>query len=68
MMAGLITGDFGLTADLDVQRQFFHDHVASWARHFFTDLEGAKSSVLYGALGTVGKAFIDIEEVAFTMD
>jgi TorA maturation chaperone TorD len=68
MMSGLIAGDFGDAADLERQKQFFTAHVASWAKHFFTDLEAAKSSVLYGALGSVGRCFIEIEEVAFTMD
>lgn len=68
MMSGLITGEFGAAADLDRQKQFFNAHVGSWAKHFFTDLEAAKSSVLYGALGTVGRCFIEVEEVAFTMD
>jgi TorA maturation chaperone TorD len=68
MMCGMITGEFGDAASLDEQKQFFDEHVGSWAKHFFTDLEGAKSSVLYGALGSIGKAYIEIEQVAFTMD
>lgn len=68
MMSGLIAGDFAAAVDLDRQKQFFNAHVGSWAKHFFTDLEAAKSSVLYGALGSVGRCFMEIEEVAFTMD
>ena len=68
MMSGLIAGDFGEPATLDEQKAFFDAHLGSWAKHFFTDLEAAKSSVLYGALGTVGRCFMDIEQVAFTMD
>ena len=68
MMAGLICGDFEKAADLEEQKTFYNAHVGSWAKHFFTDLEAAKSSVLYGALGSVGRYFIDIEGVAFTMD
>ncbi len=68
MMSGIIAGDFEAPGDLAEQKKFFDTHVGSWARHFFGDLESAKSSVLYGALGSVGKAFIEIEEVAFTMD
>lgn len=68
MMAGLITGEFGEVASLEEQKQFFDAHVGSWAKHFFKDLEGAKSSVLYAALGSVGRIFMEIEEVAFTMD
>lgn len=68
MMSGLIAGDFDRQVDLAEQKAFFDAHVGSWAKHFFTDLEGAKSSVLYGALGSVGRCFMDIEQVAFTMD
>lgn len=68
MMAGLILGEFGEPASLDTQRRFFHGHVASWAKHFFRDLEGAGSSALYAAVGGVGRVFMDIEEVAFSMD
>ncbi len=68
MMSGLITGEFDAVADLDRQKEFFNTHVGSWAKHFFTDLEAAKSSVLYGALGSVGRCFMEVEEVAFTMD
>jgi TorA maturation chaperone TorD len=41
--------------------------LSAWIRHFFTDLENAKSSVFYAALGSVGKAFMEIEEAAFEM-
>jgi TorA maturation chaperone TorD len=68
MMAGLIVGEFGTLASLEDQKQFFATHVGSWAKHFFKDLEGAKASVLYAALASVGRIFMDIEEMAFTMD
>jgi TorA maturation chaperone TorD len=68
MMAGLIVGEFGEVASLDDQKQFFATHVGSWAKHFFKDLEGAKASVLYAALGSVGRIFMDIEETAFSME
>lgn len=66
MMAGLVEGDFG-DGSLEGQRKFFNDHLSAWIRHFFTDLENAKSSVFYSALGTIGKAFMEIEEAAFDM-
>ncbi len=66
MMAGLIEGDFG-DGSLEGQKEFFNKHLSAWIRHFFTDLENAKSSVFYAALGTVGKAFMEIEEAAFQM-
>lgn len=67
MMAGLITGEFGDPASVAEQKRFFETHLSSWVDHFFADLEGAKSSVLYAALGTVGRRFIEIEETAFSM-
>ncbi len=67
MMAGLILGDFGAPAPLEEQRRFFEAHVSSWAGHFFADLEAAKSSVLYAALGAIGRRFMTIEETAFAM-
>lgn len=68
MMAGLIDGTFGEAVDIAVQKKFFDEHVGSWAPHFFRDLEGAKSSVLYATLGAVGRVFMKIEEVAFAME
>ena len=67
MMAGLITGEFGDPAPLAGQKTFFEAHISSWASHFFADLEGAKSSVLYAALGTIGRSFMEIEVTAFSM-
>ncbi len=68
MMSGLITGAFGQAASLDDQRAFYDTHLGSWGSHFFTDLEAAKSSVLYAVIGTVGRTFLEIEKVAFAMD
>lgn len=67
MMSGLITGEFGEPAPLAEQKKFFETHISSWASHFFADLEGAKSSVLYAALGTIGRSFMEIEATAFSM-
>lgn len=67
MMAGLILGDFGAPASIAEQKRFFEAHIDNWAPHFFADLEGAKSSVLYAALGAIGRHFMTIEETAFAM-
>ena len=67
MMGGMIVGRFGMPAALEDQKTFFNKHIAPWAGHFFADLEGAKNSVLYASLGSVGKAFIEIEREAFRM-
>ena len=67
MMAGLILGRFGTPAPLDEQKAFFNAHIAPWAAHFFADLEGAKGSVLYAPVGTIGRIFIGIEKEAFRL-
>ena len=67
MMAGMIRGRFGAPVDLDVQKAFFNKHIGPWAAHFFTDLEGAKNSVLYAPVGAVGRVFMEIEREAFRM-
>lgn len=67
MMAGLIHGRFGSPADLQTQKDFFATHLAPWAGHFFTDLEGAEYSLLYAPVGTVGARFMEIEKEAFRM-
>ncbi len=67
MMAGLIRGRFGPTADLTAQRDFFAAHLAPWADHSFGDLERAKNAVFYAPVGAIGRAFIGIEREAFRM-
>lgn len=67
MMAGLIRGRFGAPAGLSAQRDFFAAHLAPWAGHFFGDLEGAKAAVFYAPVGTMGRAFVEIEREAFRM-
>nr|WP_216366831.1 molecular chaperone TorD family protein [Halovulum dunhuangense] len=67
MMAGLILGRFGDPASLSAQRDFFNRHVGPWAEHMFSDLEGAKSSVFYAAVGRIGRTFVGIEKEAFRM-
>ncbi|MEN8894005.1 TorD/DmsD family molecular chaperone [Planktotalea arctica] len=67
MMGSMIVGRFGSAASLNDQKVFFNKHIAPWASHFFTDLEGAKNSVLYASLGSVGRAFMEIEREAFRM-
>ena len=66
-MAGLIDGSFAAPLSLEAQKQFYSTHIGSWAHVFFRDLEVAKSSVLYAALASVGRAFLEVEEGAFAM-
>ncbi|MBB3994907.1 TorA maturation chaperone TorD [Sulfitobacter undariae] len=67
MMGGMIVGRFGGAVPLERQKEFFNKHIAPWATHFFTDLQGAKASVLYASLGAVGAEFLNIEQEAFRM-
>ncbi|MEL6679134.1 MAG: molecular chaperone TorD family protein [Pseudomonadota bacterium] len=67
IMAGLIRGRFGTLVGLSEQRTFFNRHLAPWAGHFFSDLEGAELSVLYAPVGTIGRVFMEIEKEAFRM-
>ena len=67
MMAGLVDGAFGAALPVEQQRAFFESHIGSWAPVFFRDLERAEASVLYSALGSVGRVFLDIEDAAFAM-
>ncbi|MFY0691028.1 MAG: molecular chaperone TorD family protein [Paracoccaceae bacterium] len=67
MMAGMIVGRFGAPASLEDQKTFFNKHIGPWAGHFYSDLEAAKNSVLYASVGSVGKAFMEIEREAFRM-
>lgn len=66
-MAGLIVGRFGGSVSLERQKTFFNNHIAPWATHFYTDLEAAKTSVLYASVGAVGREFMAIEREAFRM-
>ena len=68
MMAGLIRGDFGAPLSLGDQHAFFNTHLATWAPHFFKDLEAAEGSAFYAPVGKIGRAFMDIEFEAFRME
>lgn len=67
MMGAMIVGRFGAATDLKEQKAFFNRHIAPFAGHFFADLEAAKNSVFYAPVGTVGRAFLDIETEAFRL-
>jgi len=67
MMAGLIRGRFGTPATLGDQKTFFARHISPWAGHFYSDLEGAQSSVLYAPVGALGRVFMEIEAEGFRM-
>ncbi len=67
MMGAMIVGRFGTPATLGQQKSFFNKHIAPWASHFYSDLEGAKNSVFYAPVGRLGRAFMEIETEAFRM-
>ena len=67
MMAGLIEGDFGAPQPVAVQSDFFARHIASWAPHFFADLENLPQARLYAPAGQIGRLFMAIEAAAFEM-
>lgn len=68
MMSGLIRGRFGAPATISEQKTFFEAHLAPWAELFFKDLETAEASVIYAPIGTIGRAFTNIEQNAFRME
>jgi TorA maturation chaperone TorD len=65
IMAGLIGGD--ISAPDGTDRLFFEQHLASWMRRFFVDLEAARSANFYRSVGTLGRTFVDVETHAFTL-
>ena len=67
LMGAMIVGRFGPEATLDQQKTFFNTHIAPWAGHFYSDLEGAKNSIFYASVATVGRTFMEIETEAFRM-
>jgi len=67
MMAAMIVGRFGAPASVETQKTFFAKHLKPWAAHFYSDLEGAKTSVFYTPVGTVGRIFMGIEAEAFRL-
>ena len=68
MMAGLIRGAFDAPNDLAAQAAFFKKHIEPWAPLLMQDIEAAKAAVFFAPVGTIGRAFMDIESEAFDMD
>ena len=67
IMSGMIRGAFGAPTDLAAQARFFKKHIEPWAPLLMQDIEAAKSAVFYAPVGTIGRAFMDIESAAFDM-
>ena len=68
IMSGLIRGHFGRTFSIDEQAKFFGKHIEPWAGLLMQDIEAAKKVVFFAPVGTIGKAFLEIESAAFSMD
>jgi TorA maturation chaperone TorD len=64
IMAGFAGGHF--EASFDAQRAFFEKHIAPWFGRLFVDIELAENATFYRTVGTLGRAFIEIEMEAFT--
>lgn len=67
LMGAMIVGRFGAPTSLREQKAFFNRHIAPFASHFFGDLEAAKTSIFYAPVGSVGRAFMEIETEAFRL-
>ena len=67
IMSGLIRGAFDAPSDLAAQAEFFKKHIEPWAPLLMQDIEGAKAAVFFAPVGSIGRAFMDIESKAFGM-
>jgi len=65
VMAGLVGGNIAAPAGAD--RNFFEQHLLPWIGRFFVELERAEAAVFYRCVGSLGRAFIDIEAQAFAL-
>jgi TorA maturation chaperone TorD len=65
IMSGIAGGQFPAPAGAD--RELFEKHLAPWLGRFFADLERADSAAFYRSVGTLGRAFIEIETEAFAL-
>ena len=65
IMSGLISGR--LPSPDGTDQQIFEKHLSPWIGRFFADLERAEAGRLYRAIGTVGRAFMDIETEALAL-
>lgn len=65
IMAGLIRGE--IAAPVGTERQFFATYLKPWIRRFFVDLANVKAAPFYACVGSLGRAFVDIETKAFSL-
>jgi TorA maturation chaperone TorD len=65
VMAGLVGGSIAASAGAD--RDFFEQHLLPWIGRFFVELERAEAADFYRYVGSLGRAFIDIEAQALAL-
>lgn len=65
VMVGLITNEFGATAEENEEQNFFEKHITPWAEDFFKDLEKAESATLYAAVAVLALRFLEVETKGF---
>ncbi len=65
VMAGLVSRRF--TAAPGADRELFKRHLLPWIGRFFIDLERAETADFYRRIGTLGRAFVDMETEAFAL-
>ena len=53
---------------IELQRRFFRRHMVPWIGQFFLDLESFRGSDFYSSVGLLGRAFFDVECLAFEME
>ena len=65
MMAGLVGG--AISGPDGCDRDFFAKHLTTWARRFFADLERVHPAGFYARVGSLGRAFMEIETEAYSL-
>jgi TorA maturation chaperone TorD len=65
IMSGIAGGQF--PAPPEAGRELFEKHLAPWLGRFFADLERAEGAAFYRSVGTLGRAFMEIESEAFAL-
>lgn len=57
-----LLADPGQGVAIDAQKMFFLTHVKSWIPNLFKDMQQARRSSFYAAVGKLGDAFIEFEK------
>ena len=65
IMAGLAAD--GIAAPAGADRDFFEEHLLPWIGRFFFDLEAAEAADFYASVGSLGRAFVEVETQAFAL-